>query len=39
MTIKTQRLVVRKTKITKIGEIIEVQKLYPMALEAYPLNQ
>ena len=39
MTIKTQRLVVRETKITKNGEIIEVQKLYPMVLEAYPQNQ
>ena len=39
MTIKTQRLVVRATKIAKNGEIIEAQKLYPMVLEAYPLNQ
>ena len=39
MTIKTQRLVARATKITKKGEIKEAQKLYPMVLEAYPLNQ
>ena len=39
MTIKTQRLVARATKITKRAEINEAQKLYPMALDAYPLNQ
>ena len=39
MTIKTQRLVARATKITKKGEIKEAQKLYPMVLEVYPLNQ
>ena len=39
MTIITQRLVVRTTKIAKKGEIIEAQKLHPMVLEAYFLNQ
>ena len=39
MTIKTQRLVVRATKIAKKCEIKEAQKLHPMVLEAYPLNQ
>ena len=39
MTIKTQRLVARATKITKKGEIKEAQKFHLMVLEAYPLNQ
>ena len=39
MTIITQRLVVRTTKIAKKGEIKEAQKLHPMVLEAYPQNQ
>ena len=39
MTIKTQRLIARTTKIAKKDEIKEAQKLYLMVLEAYPLNQ
>ena len=39
MTIKTQRLVARATKISKNGKIKEAQKLYPMILEVYPLKQ
>ena len=39
MTIITQRLVVRTTKIAKKGEIKEAQKLYPMVLKTYSLNQ
>jgi hypothetical protein len=38
MTIKTQRLVARATKIAKKGEIKEAQKLYPTLFESYPLN-
>ena len=39
MTIITQRLVARTTKIAKKGEIKEAQKLHPMVLEACLLNQ
>ena len=39
MTIKTQRLVDRATKIAKNGEIKEAQKLYPIILKSYLLNQ
>ena len=35
----TQRPVARATKIIKKGETKEAQKLYPIVLEAYPLNQ
>ena len=39
MTIKTQRLIARTTKIAKKDEIKEAQKLYPLILETYPLKQ
>ena len=39
MMMITQPLVTRATKIVKKDEIKEAQKLYPMVLEVYPLNQ
>ena len=39
MTINTQRLDARVTKIVKKRETKEAQKLFSMVLEAYPLNQ
>ena len=39
MTIMTQRFVALTTKITKKSAIKEAQRLHPMVLEAYPLNQ
>ena len=39
MTIKTQRFIARARKIAKKDAIKEAQKLFPLVLEAYPLNQ